>query len=42
MLLCCSFVASEHYQNSSLDESTTKNSALQLTNQIAVFLIAIL
>ena len=26
-----------HYQNSALDEGTTKNSALQLTNQIAVF-----
>ena len=37
MLLHCSFVASEHYQNSALDESTMKNSALQLTNQIAVF-----
>ena len=26
-----------HYQNSSLDEGTTKNSALQLMSQIAVF-----
>ena len=30
-------VAREHYQNSALDECTTKNSALQLTNKIVVF-----
>ena len=30
-------VACRHYQNIALNEGTTKNSALQLTNQIAVF-----
>ena len=33
-------IASRHYHNSALDEGTMKNSALQLTNQIAVFRIA--
>ena len=37
MLLHRSSVAHGHYKNSALDEGTTKNSALQLTNQIAVF-----
>ena len=37
MLLRHSSVAHRDYKNSALDEGTTKNSALQLTNQIAVF-----
>ena len=37
MLLSHSSIVCGHYKNSTLDKETTKNSALQLTNQIADF-----
>ena len=37
MLLSHFSIMCEHYKNSALDKETTKNSALQLTNQIADF-----